>query len=144
MSEPSTVPYVLYVRRGCPWCARVRVALRDLNLTVPEREVTTDPEAMGALRAATGRGTAPVLHNRRDGDWLPESGDIVDYLYRQHGGGRPPSLLTTRVPVRGAQGVGFMLAAAGLYGGSTGLTFAGALLIGLSGRAYSLIRVLQR
>jgi len=80
----------LYVLEGCGYCEDVRVALRDLGVQVEERSVRV-AEHREALVAARGRKTTPVL---RIGDdrWMPESRDIVAYLYDRFGeeGERPP------------------------------------------------------
>lgn len=82
----------LFHFRGCTYCARVNAALRRLGVEVERRDVHADSEAAAALQQAMGRGTVPVLQIR-EGDevrWLPESRDIVHYLYRQFGEGEQP------------------------------------------------------
>ncbi len=82
----------LYHFDSCPYCARVRRALRDLELDVELEDIHRDPSAQADLVAATGRQTVPVLHVA-DGDvWMPESGDIVRFLYERFGEGRKPPL----------------------------------------------------
>ncbi|MCH9684210.1 MAG: glutaredoxin [Deltaproteobacteria bacterium] len=83
----------LYHYDGCGFCARVRSALRDLDVTVEFRSIIEDPEARDRLQRARGRTTVPVLHIAGpDGErWMPESADIVHYLYERFGDGRRPS-----------------------------------------------------
>ncbi len=82
----------LYHFDTCPYCLRVRRAIDDLGLDVELANVNTDPRARGALLEATGRTTVPVLHLHQDGTWMPESGDIVRFLYAEFGNGRKPPL----------------------------------------------------
>ncbi|MGH1340966.1 MAG: glutaredoxin family protein [Nannocystales bacterium] len=82
----------LYHFDSCSYCARVRAAFKDLKLDVELQDIHRNPEAHAELLAARGRQTVPVLHIE-DGDvWMPESGDIVRYLYKHFGDGRKPPL----------------------------------------------------
>ncbi len=82
----------LYHFDSCPYCARVRRAVKDLGLDVELVNIHRDPAARTELVAATGRQTVPVLRIE-DGDvWMPESGDILRYLYERFGEGRTPPL----------------------------------------------------
>ncbi len=83
----------LYHFPGCPYCGRVQRALRKLGLEITQRDIHQDPDARQTLEAAMGRATVPVLHidnTAADARWLPESADIVRYLYAEQGQGRPP------------------------------------------------------
>lgn len=82
----------LYHFDTCPYCLRVRRALADLDVEVELRNVQTEPAAQEALYRAMGRGTVPVLHIHEEDRWLPESGDIVTFLYERYGNGRKPPL----------------------------------------------------
>lgn len=85
----------LYHFDSCPYCLRVRRALEDLGLEVELEDILRDPAAQAELVAATGRQTVPVLHIRDGQDedvWMPESGDIVRFLYERFGEGRKPPL----------------------------------------------------
>jgi glutathione S-transferase len=104
----------LYYYDGCPFCDRVRAALDDLGIrtvrrhageqaeaapdgsgpqpTVELRHIHLDPQARSELVEARDRPTVPVLRILdSDGseDWMPESKDIVQYLYDRFGDGRP-------------------------------------------------------
>lgn len=83
----------LYHFDSCPYCARVRRAVSDLGLEVQLVDIHRDPSAQAELVAATGRPTVPVLHIEEGDVWMPESGDIVRFLYERFGNGRSPPLL---------------------------------------------------
>jgi glutathione S-transferase len=70
----------------------VRRALADLGVEVEMRDVQRDAEAHAALVAARGRGSVPVLYIEDTDTWMPESGDIVRWLYARFGNGRKPPL----------------------------------------------------
>ncbi len=110
----------LYHFESCPYCRRVRRALRDLGVEaeVELRDVQRDPEARAALLEATGRPTVPVLRigsivsSGVEDRWMPESGDIVRYLYAHLGEGREPPLsvrLNPRMVIFGLLMLGFAL-----------------------------------
>lgn len=82
----------LYHFDSCPYCARVRRAVTDLGLEVQLEDIHRDPAAQAKLVAATGRQTVPVLHLEEGDVWMPESGDIVRFLYERFGDGRSPPL----------------------------------------------------
>ncbi len=76
----------LYHFEGCPYCQRVRDAMKRLGIQIELRDVRTSSDHMSALRAATGRSTVPVLRiEEGEGKtrWMPESLDIVAYLEKE-------------------------------------------------------------
>lgn len=89
MAAPA---FTLYHFDTCPYCLRVRRALDDLGIEVELKNVQTDPQAHATLVEATGRATVPVLYLHQEQTWMPESGDIVRFLYAQFGNGRKPPL----------------------------------------------------
>ncbi len=98
MSKEASL--ALYRFDGCPWCERVRAAIDDLGIDVEERDIRRDEASARALHEATGRGRVPVLRidEGTQTRWLPESADIVRYLYDTYGEGRRPALLASRIP----------------------------------------------
>lgn len=82
----------LYLYDGCPFCERVRSAVRDLDLEIEERNILRDAQHARDLVEARGRRTVPVLRISKDGgdEWMPESADIVHYLYERYGQGKSP------------------------------------------------------
>jgi len=98
----------LYMFEGCAYCERVRLAIRHLDLAVDERDIRSEPDHAEALIEALGNSAVPVLRIE-DGDTarlMPESADIVRYLYAEFGEGRRPPLLATDAP----QAIGGILA----------------------------------
>lgn len=84
----------LYHFPSCPYCQRVERAISALGVRLERRNIRKDDDARQALLHARGRKTVPVLLIEDEGAdpvWLPESKDIVDYLYREFGEGRRPS-----------------------------------------------------
>jgi glutathione S-transferase len=109
----------LYRFDGCPWCERVRAAIDDLGIEVEERDTRApDSDHGDVLDAARGRRTVPVLRIERDGDvqWLPESADIVRYLYDHYGDGRSPTFLASGRPQRWGLIAGVVLLLGALAG----------------------------
>lgn len=73
----------LYHFDSCPYCERVRSALRRLDLEVELRDVEVYPKWRQELTAATGRQMVPCLRIEQPGGgarWLHESLDIIRYL----------------------------------------------------------------
>jgi len=80
----------LYQTVFCPFCERVRGALRRLNVEIPMRDIDSRLEWRRELMDATGRQTVPCLRiESEDGavEWLHESTDIIDYLEERFAGG---------------------------------------------------------
>jgi glutathione S-transferase len=73
----------LYHFESCPYCERVRGALRRLDLEIELRDVQTEPGWRQELVAATGRSMVPCLRIEQTGGgprWMHESADIIRYL----------------------------------------------------------------
>lgn len=68
--------------RTCVFCWRVQRTLKQLDVTIEEKDIGRDAEARAALFEARGRTTVPVLRiDGADGPtWMPESADIIAYL----------------------------------------------------------------
>ncbi len=84
----STMHLALYAYDACPHCQRVYTAIEALGIEVEKRDVRDDPEHRRELVKAVGRGTVPVLRIEDDEGgvrWLPESRDIVAWLYEREG-----------------------------------------------------------
>lgn len=68
----------LYVMTGCPHCIKVKRFLADNGVTIPERNISTDPDAEQTLIAVGGKRQVPCLFI--DGAPLYESGDIIAWV----------------------------------------------------------------
>jgi glutathione S-transferase len=87
-------PLALYEFEGCPYCHKVRAALSVLDLDAhvmpcPKRGTRFRP----ALEERGGKQQFPYLVDPNSGKEMYESDDIVRYLFRTYGTGRPPLLL---------------------------------------------------
>ena len=83
-SEPEIL--TLYQTVFCPYCERVRGALRRLGASISTRDINANVAWRQELVAATGRQTVPCLRiERNDGsfEWMHESADIIDYLQQE-------------------------------------------------------------
>lgn len=89
----------LYNLQGCPYCAKVRRALDDLDLSYETHEVSRSRSDRDAVHAVSGQRGVPVLVDRSNGiEGMAESDDIVAYLYEEYGDGEgPPSGIVDRV-----------------------------------------------
>ena len=70
---------VLYVRTGCPYCAKVIDELQNLGVPYEERNIA-DVGVAGELIARGGKRQVPYLVDSERGVELYESMDIVHYL----------------------------------------------------------------
>ncbi|MEM9068289.1 MAG: glutathione S-transferase N-terminal domain-containing protein [Myxococcota bacterium] len=80
----------LYAFDSCPYCQRVYRAMDALDIAYEKRDVTRNPSYREELEEAVGSGTVPVLRID-DGEsvrWMPESQDIVRWLYENYGEGQ--------------------------------------------------------
>lgn len=74
---------ILYEKPTCPFCQRVRLAVRSLGIELPGRDIAAQPEAAEELRRGGGKQQVPCLYipdGEGGGQWLYESDDIIDYL----------------------------------------------------------------
>ena len=78
----------LYHFDGCMYCARVREAMRRLDLEIELRDIQAHPNFRSELIAATGKQMVPCLRIEQAGGvrWMHESADIVRYLEREVAG----------------------------------------------------------
>ena len=88
MTATATDHLTLYHFTSCPFCLRVRMALKRLGLDIRYRNIRQDPDARAELLAEGGRTMVPCLRiDSPDGKtvWMYESADIVRYLYHTFG-----------------------------------------------------------
>ncbi|MEM7218049.1 MAG: glutathione S-transferase N-terminal domain-containing protein [Pseudomonadota bacterium] len=107
----------LYKFAGCPWCERVLAAVDHLGIELELRDIRRETAHGDALQSAVGRKRVPVLRID-DGEgtrWLPESADIVAYLYREFGADRTPAFLASNRPQALGLWLGLPLVALGFF-----------------------------
>jgi len=76
----------LYDLHGCPYCAKVRRALDDLDLAYETRSASGTRRNREGVYEVSGRYGVPVLVDESNGvEGMAESDDIFAYLYRQYG-----------------------------------------------------------
>lgn len=71
----------LYVKTGCPFCAKVLAAGEELGVTFNEKNIA-DPEVAEELIRLGGKRQTPYLVDEESGTRMYESDDIVAYLHR--------------------------------------------------------------
>ena len=89
----------LYELQSCPYCAKVRKALDDLDLEYESHSVPHSRKKRSDVQEVSGQSGVPVLVDPNNGiEGMPESDDIVDYLYEEYGDGKEgPSGIVARV-----------------------------------------------
>jgi glutathione S-transferase len=80
--DAATRNMALYQFRACPFCVKVRHAMRRLGLNIELRDARKDPVHAAELRSEGGRYQVPCLRiENEDGiAWLYESKDIIRWL----------------------------------------------------------------
>lgn len=71
---------ILYVKSGCPYCARVLIEAAMLDIEFAERNVA-DPGVAEELIARGGKLQTPYLVDEERGKELYESEAIIAYLH---------------------------------------------------------------
>ncbi|ESP87779.1 glutaredoxin family protein [Candidatus Halobonum tyrrellensis] len=79
---------VLYELAGCPYCAKVKDKLSELDLEYESVMVEGDKSQRDEVEEVSGQRGVPVLVDEEHGvDGMAESDDIVDYLDETYGSG---------------------------------------------------------
>ncbi|MCO8266088.1 glutathione S-transferase N-terminal domain-containing protein [Haloferax prahovense] len=77
---------VLYELQGCPYCAKVKNKLAELNLEYESQMVPSAHAERTEVEEVSGQTGVPVLVDEEHGvEGMPESDDIVDYLEETYG-----------------------------------------------------------
>ena len=87
--DSQTRALTLYQFRTCPFCIKVRLAVRRMSLNLSTRDVLHDPDAREELRRGGGEVKVPCLRiSPTEGadTWLYESDDIIAYLESRFAG----------------------------------------------------------
>ena len=78
----------LYELEGCPYCAKVKTALADLDLEYESVMVPRSHSERTEVESISGQTGVPVLVDEEHGvEGMAESDDIVDYLEETYGDG---------------------------------------------------------
>lgn len=78
----------LYDLPGCPFCAKVRSKLDELELEYDTIDVPRSHAARTEVEQVSGQTGVPVITDETQGvEGMPESSDIVDYLEETYGQG---------------------------------------------------------
>ncbi|WP_418281483.1 glutathione S-transferase N-terminal domain-containing protein [Halorubrum sp. DTA98] len=76
----------LYELAGCPYCAKVKETLADLELEYESIMVPRSHGERTEVEAISGQTGVPVLVDEANGvDGMSESNDIVEYLRETYG-----------------------------------------------------------
>jgi glutaredoxin len=76
----------LYELEGCPYCAKVKRKLEDLELEYESHMVPRSHGERTEVKELSGQTGVPVLVDNDNGiEGMPESDDIVAYLDRTYG-----------------------------------------------------------
>ncbi|CAA0118006.1 Uncharacterised protein [Halioglobus japonicus] len=81
--DGQTASLILYQYRACPFCVKVRRAMKRQGLQIETRDVKRDAGAGQELLAGGGNLKVPCLRvgeGDRSVQWLYESNDIINYL----------------------------------------------------------------
>jgi len=81
--DQRTRNLVLYQFQTCPFCIKVRRAMKRLSLNIETRDAQKDPVSREQLLQGGGKIKVPCLKITSDDGtvrWLYESDDIVEYL----------------------------------------------------------------
>ncbi|OTF03561.1 glutathione S-transferase N-terminal domain-containing protein [Halorubrum sp. SD612] len=77
----------LYELEGCPYCAKVKTKLADLDLEYDSVMVPRSHGERTEVEAVSGQTGVPVLVDEDHGvEGMAESDDIVEYLEETYGG----------------------------------------------------------
>jgi glutaredoxin len=77
---------VLYQFSTCPFCIKVRRAIKGLSLNIEFRDAQKDPGHRAELLTATGQVKVPCLRITDDSgnvSWMLESSEIIKYLQQR-------------------------------------------------------------
>jgi glutathione S-transferase len=79
---------ILYELEGCPFCAKVKSKLDELDLDYESRMVPRSHDERTEVKEVSGQTGVPVLvDEEHDVDGMAESDDIVAYLEETYGQG---------------------------------------------------------
>lgn len=80
----QTERLILYVKTGCPWCAKVLNKMEELGITAELKNIA-DEGIADELIARGGKRQVPYLVDAGTGKELYESADIISHLDETYG-----------------------------------------------------------
>lgn len=76
----------LYELEGCPYCAKVKEKLAELDVEYESVSVSRSHADRDDVKAASGQTGVPVLVDEEHGvEGMPESDDIIEFLEETYG-----------------------------------------------------------
>ncbi len=80
--DEKTKALVLYQLPACPFCVKVRRAIKRNGLNIEVRNISQNQAYLDELIKEGGKRTVPCLRIEKAGkvEWLYESNDIINYL----------------------------------------------------------------
>jgi glutaredoxin len=81
--DQQTTELMLYQYEACPFCVKVRRAMKRHGLNIEVRDVKRNDVAKEELLAGGGALKVPCLRigeGEQESQWMYESGDIISYL----------------------------------------------------------------
>ncbi|MCA9366611.1 glutathione S-transferase N-terminal domain-containing protein [Candidatus Kaiserbacteria bacterium] len=91
----------LYFKPTCPFCAKVRATLEELQLEVELKDITADDAIRAELIEKGGKGQVPYLIDSEAGVAMYESGDIIAHLQKHYGSGEAADAPKVKVHTTG-------------------------------------------
>jgi len=76
----------LYHFNTCPFCIRVKVAMKAMGIKVPSKNISANAQHKEELISGGGKQQVPCLRIEEPDDkvrWLYESDDIIKYLKKR-------------------------------------------------------------
>ena len=86
--DAQTQKLALYQYAACPFCVKVRRAMKRNGLTIETRDAKRSEQAKEELVNGGGQLKVPCLRIEEDNGevrWMYESGDIINYLEQRFG-----------------------------------------------------------
>ena len=84
--DEQTTQLILYQYEACPFCVKVRRAMKRHGLNIEVQEVKRNELAQAELLAGGGQLKVPCLRiaqSEHESQWMYESGDIISYLEKR-------------------------------------------------------------
>src|SRR3989338_7774052 len=85
--DQQTSRLALYQFKACPFCVKVRFAMKRLSLNIVTRDAQHNPQHKKELTEQGGQHMVPCLRIEKENgtaQWLYESAEIIRYLKEQY------------------------------------------------------------